>query len=370
MKRLLSVFIALIIALSLVACSDNKTTDIYECETAEEAVANMTLGFNFGNTLDTTGDWFDRKDIEACETGWGNPLITREQVKGVKAAGFDAVRLPISWRDHIDEDGTIDKIWLDRVNEVVDYIMDEDLYCIINVHHDTGSDGWIRASEKNYKEKGDAYARIWEQVATRFKDYGEKLLFESINETLDEHGNWGWPDADDTRGMYLYTQRFVDVVRSCGGFNETRNLVLNTYAASAGGAISDFILPEDTVEGHFILEIHNYDPQGFCWQDAGWTTMTDKWGSDSDKAAMDNFFKDTHERAEKLGLPLIIGEFGSWDKNNDAERAEHAAYVVGKAKEYGIKCFWWSCGDASLIDRYTSKPIHEEIVDAMVNATK
>ncbi|MBQ8623953.1 MAG: glycoside hydrolase family 5 protein [Oscillospiraceae bacterium] len=370
MKKFFAVFITLIIALSLVSCGSAKGTDEYTCETAEEAVANIALGFNFGNTLDTTGDWFDRENIEACETGWGNPLITKEQVAAVKKAGFNAVRLPVTWRDHIDEDGTIDKIWLDRVAEIVDYIMDEDLYCIVNVHHDTGSDGWIRASEKNYNEKGDVYAKIWEQVATRFKDHGEKLLFESINETLDEQGNWGWPDAGDTQGIYLYTQRFVDVVRSCGGYNEVRNLVLNTYAASSGGAISDFILPEDTVENHLILEVHNYDPQGFCWQDASWTQMTDEWGSDSDKAAMDSYFEDTARRANELGLPLIIGEFGSWDKGNDSERAEHAGYVVGKANEYGIKCFWWSCGDAQLIDRYTAKPVHEEIIEAMVKAIK
>lgn len=396
MKKILTVLLIFALTLSLVACAgepkepadggnapdeavgeekDNSSKeepkkDDKECETAEEAVGNMILGFNFGNTLDAVGNWPEGVEPKSVETSWGNPQINKDQIKAVKAAGFNAVRLPVTWRNHIDEKGNINEPWLDRVEEVVRWVLEEDLYCIVNVHHDTGADGWIRASENNYNEYGDIYAKIWEQVATRLKDCGEKLIFESLNETLDEQGNWGWPDADDTKGMLLYTQRFIDTVRSCGGYNETRNLVINTYAASAGGAISDFIMPEDTVEDHIIMEIHNYDPQGFCWLDASWTTMTDQWGSDSDKRAIDSFFEDTAKRIAEKGVPLIIGEFGSWDKNNEAERAEHAGYVVGKATEYGIKCFWWSCGEAQLIDRYAAGPVFESIIEAMVEATK
>lgn len=371
MKKILLIFMTLAMVLTLVSCAEPKPMGgDGEIETAEEAVKNMVIGFNFGNTFDSTGDWIDSSDPAAYETAWGNPEITKEQVKAVKEAGFNAVRLPVTWRDHIDDEGNIDKAWLDRVAEVVDYIMEADLYCIVNVHHDAGADGWLRASEKNYEEKGDVFANIWKQVATKFKDYGEKLLFESVNEILNEQSNWGSPDESSTQGVYLYSQRFVDVVRSCGGYNETRNLILLTYAGSAGNAISDFIIPEDTVADHLILEIHNYDPQGFCWEDANWTTMTDKWGSDSDKAAIDNFFADTAKRIKELGLPLIIGEFGSWDKNNDFERAKHAEYVVSKAAEYDIVCFWWSCGGAEIIDRNTAKPVHEEIVDAMMKAVR
>lgn len=374
-KRIFCLALVFVLAMSLISCKKDdynpKPFDDslnIECETSWEAVSNMTLGWNLGNTLDACGEWINSEDPSAYETAWGNPVTTKEMIAAVKDAGFNAIRVPITWADHIDEKGIIDEPWLDRVEEVVDYIMSLDMYCVINVHHDAGADGWVRASTANYAKNGDRYAKIWEQVATRFKDYGEKLIYESVNEILDEHSTWNTPSDDAVEGLALYVQRFVDTVRACGGYNETRNLIVMTYSGASGGAISSFVLPKDSVEDHLILEIHNYDPVDFCWRDS-WMNSLDFWGTDQDIAEMDAFFADTYSRMQNLNVPLVIGEWGSEAKDdNEDERAKHAAHFVEKATEYGFATFWWDCGHFALMDRPNARVLRTKIVDAMVSA--
>lgn len=374
-KLILCIIISLIMTLSLAACGKDgynpepfDETGSSECETSWEAVENIKVGWNLGNTLDSCGDWLFQSPPEAYETAWGNPLTTKDMIAAVKDAGFNAVRVPVTWNDHFDDNGVIDEAWFDRVQEVVDYVMSLDMYCILNMHHDAGSDGWLRASTANYAENGDTYAKIWEQIADRFKDYGEKLIFESINEILDENSNWNSPSQDAIEGLSLYVQRFVDTIRAGEGYNKTRNLVLMTYAGSAGVTLSNFVMPEDTVEDHLIIEIHNYDPVDFCWRDS-WLTSTSFWGSDADIAEMDAYFADTYSRAQQFDAPLIIGEWGSEGKDdNDEDRARHASYFVKKAQECGFAVFWWDCGHFALIDRENSKVAHPEIVQAIMES--
>lgn len=378
-KRFLSIALAVTsITLSFAACGSNNDVytpepsgdeNNYECETSWDAVANIKAGWNLGNTLDSISHQPEGTPTDVYETAWGNPVTTKKMISALKDAGFNAVRVPVTWEDHIDRKGNIDKEWLDRVQEVVGYVMSLDMYCIVNIHHDAGADGWLHASEGNYSENGDVYARIWEQVADRFKDYDEKLMFESVNEMLDDNSNWGYPSEEAAKGMTLYTQRFVDTIRSGEGYNKTRNLVVMTYAGSASNAISDFVVPEDTVEDHLILEIHDYSPADFCWLES-WMTPTDVWGSDEDKAEMDAFFVDTDKRVKELGLPLIIGEWGSQSKDNESERAEHAAYFAKKVHEYGYAAFWWDCGAFALLDRPNEKILRPEIVEAIINASE
>jgi len=344
-----------------------------EFETAAEAVNNITAGWNLGNTLDATGEWIAKGSYVNFETAWGNPVTTKEMITRIKEAGFNAIRVPVTWEFHIDADGNVEREWMDRVQELVDYVISQDLYCILNMHHDggAGTQSWVRAATKNYSKNKDRFARVWEQIAERFKDYPEKLLFEAINEPLDEAGNWGNASSDANLGLAMYHQSFVNTVRNSGGHNRYRNLIVMTYAGSHDKeALDKFKLPKDKVEGHLILEVHSYDPVGFSWYEASWTTVRSTWGTEADYKEIDEDMLMLKNYSEKLGVPVIIGEFGSEDKDNDSERAKHASYFVGTAAKYGIKCFWWDCGRFALLDRRKVEIIHSELVEAIINAAQ
>lgn len=342
-----------------------------ECESAQTAVNNIGAGWNLGNTLDSTSDGLDPDDIWAFETSWGNPYTTKEMITAVKDAGFNAVRVPVTWQYHFDENGKIDKEWLDRVQEVVDYVYSQDMYVILNVHHDGGENGWVCASMDSYNENGEKFGKIWEQIAERFKDYDQKLMFEAINEILDPNNNWGGgKSGDPVEGLKNYNQKFVDTVRKGGGYNATRNLIIMTYAGGYD-KIKALEIPTDPAKDHMLLEVHDYDPQGFCWKNATWTTMTDEWGSDEDKKAIDSSMDRIAADAKEKGLPVIIGEWGSQDKKgNEDARAVHAGYFAKAAWDRGIKCFWWDCGDFAIIDRDLCQKKCPKIVDAIIENSK
>ena len=220
----------------------------YEFESSYEAVTNMGVGWNLGNTLESlwAGDT-DGRDWEKWETGWGQAVTTPALMNMMRDAGFGAIRVPVSWGVHMDADGKVYEEWMNRVNEVVDYVLDAGLYCIINVHHDTGADeelAWLVASSEGYAREKQRYEGLWRQIAERFRDYDHRLLFESYNEMLDEARSWCFASlgvgydavmaADAYDSINRYAQSFVDVVRSTGGNNAERNLVVNTYGACNG----------------------------------------------------------------------------------------------------------------------------------------
>lgn len=339
-------------------------------ETAKQAVASITAGWNLGNALDSNGDWIGKYSAgkpSDYETAWGNPVTTKGLITAVKKAGFNAVRVPVTWAEHIDDKGNINSEWLKRVHEVVDYVISQDMYCILNVHHDGGSEGWLVASADCYKSSADKYAGLWKNIAESFNSYGDKLIFESYNEILDEKDSW-----TDSRISTAYTaandfnQLFVTTVRKTGGNNSTRNLMVQTYSASSSDkTLNAFVLPTDTVKNHLIVQIHNYDPAGFTYSEASWTTITDKWESDSNKKAFDTLFARLGKFADKLGVPLVVGEFGADYKENDGERTKFAEYFVKTAASYGIKCFWWDTGNMALFDRSGCKVTHSEVVKAL-----
>lgn len=364
MKKIISAISAAALALTLAA-----TASAAECESAEEAVANINVGWNLGNTFDCSGDWISG-DPSAFETAWGNPVVNKQLIEGVKAAGFNTIRLPVTWDAHIDDEGNIDENWLNRVQEVVDYIIDADLYCVLNVHHDGGTDGWLEASDDCIKNSGERFEGLWTNIAERFKDYDEKLIFESFNEVLDSNNSWTTSStADGYSAINELNQMFVDAVRSTGGNNKTRNLMVQTYSAgSAAATFRNFELPEDKAQGHLIVHVHNYDPQGFTWTEATWTTMTDYWGSEDQIETIEYLFDVLADYSESLDVPFVVGEFGAQSKNNDKERAEYAACVISEGAEVGVKCFWWDNGaDFKIIDRATGSVTAPAIVKALVD---
>lgn len=321
-------------------------------ESAKDAVSNMGLGFNLGNTMDAfdMNKSMSKNSVTDFETCWGQPVTTNAMMKFLKDGGINAVRVPVTWFQHMDSDGNVDKAWMDRVQQIVDYVINNGMYCVLNVHHDTGAESggssihWIKADVQNHAANKSRFKSLWTQIATRFQDYGNKLVFEGYNEMLDASSTWNAPvDASSYTALNDYAQDFVDAVRATGGNNATRNLIVNTYAAANNDAvISNFKVPVDKVSGHIAVEIHTYDP----WN---WFSSKGAWDS-SCQTEITNMFTRLNNTFVSKGVPVVIGEYGTHGDNSvsksstDAEKqaaADQAADIVKKAKALGIATFYW-----------------------------
>lgn len=344
-------------------------------ESAVSAVQNMGLGFNLGNTFDASGEWIgNHKDPSDYETAWGQPTAKKSQFEFLKAGGFNAVRLPVTWYNHIDAEGNVDESWMSRVEEVVNYALDNDLYVILNVHHDTGSGSestqWVKADPENYAKNSARFKKLWQQIASRFAKYSHKLLFEGYNEMLDAGNNWTIPsDSASYTALNSYAQDFVSTVRATGGNNATRNLIVNTYsAAHLQEVINALKLPSDPASGHLIVQVHNYDPYDWVNTYGAWT--------DACSQDIGRMFDRLNTTFVSKGIPCIIGEYGPHGNNitidkssSDALKkaaAGQAADMVRRAKALGIATFYWmSIFDGT--DRDVPQWTLPNVVEAMKN---
>ena len=326
----------------LLVCSVMLCTSIEAAsfETAKDAVKNMGVGWNLGNTLDANDATKTWKTTAEHETCWGQPVTKPELLKMMKEAGFGAIRVPITWYQEMDADGKVNDAWMKRMKEVVDYVIDNGMYCIINVHHDTGADSgnyksWLKASTSSYNTNKAKYEGLWKQIAEQFKDYDQKLLFESYNEMLDEKNTWNEPvdKTDGYKAINSYAKSFVTTVRATGGNNKDRNLVVNTYSASSTpDAMQNLDLPEES--NHIIFQIHSYPN----WQNKS-----------NAKKEIDNLISNIKSKLLDRA-PVIVGEyatFTTWPSEidyyaKDKEVALYAMdYLIQKTKENGIGTFYW-----------------------------
>ena len=342
-----------------------------EFETATEAVKNMGVGWNLGNTLEansqtyhdfTKDNYWGQQGLES-ETCWGQSKAKPELIKMMKDAGFGAIRVPVTWYNHMDKDGKVNAEWMKRVHEVVDYVINQGLYCIVNVHHDTGADddsfkSWIKADEANYTQNKARYENLWKQIAEEFKDYDEHLLFESYNEMLDKLSSWcfasyaakGQYDATVATSAYnainSYAQSFVTTVRNTGGNNATRNLVVNTYAACCGNGtwsdhlkepLSQLTIPTDPVANHLMVQVHDYPNIAN--------------GIANVKKEIDDMMAAWNTHILSKGIPMILGEWGTanvdegdgktdYDVRRDV-MFEFVDYMIAKCKENNVATFYW-----------------------------
>ncbi len=308
-------------------------------------------------------------DVTKAELAFGNPVTTQAMINEVRNKGFNLVRVQVCYITHMDEEGNIDPLWLERVAEVVDYCMNAGVYCLLNV----AGGGWLEAERETFDEQSAIYRRLWEQVAERFTGYGELLLFESFNEIRTAEGHWTNAPAEAYGVVSDLHQIFVDTVRASGGYNATRNLVLNTYAAAVDTlTLESFELPEDTVAGHLIGQVHCYTPTEFCFNatNLGHAPTKNEWGSAADKAELDAKLEGIKERfIDELGIPVIIGEFGTVARTGvaEADRAEYVGYYSKKASELGIDIAIFDDGyDFTVFDRETLTWPYESIIQAML----
>ena len=351
-------------------------------ESASDAVANMGTGWNLGNTLDSnsydrtssTPGWiaqYSDGTPAAWETAWGQPVTSPELLKMFADAGFGAIRVPVTWAEHMDNAGNVDKAWMDRVEQVVNYVLDAGMYCIINVHHDTGEKGWLVADGNYYSQTYAKFQKLWKQIAERFNKYGEKLLFESFNEMLDADNHWNTAGAGAYETIYKYNTDFVNTVRASGGNNSNRNLIVNTYAASAEASVfKAFELPEDSAKDHLIAEFHSYAPYEFAFE------MEDK---SRQKTVFDAYCEsvvtqimtNAYDNLVKRGIPVIVGEYGGTaSTTTETELAKQAACYVSNGRKYGIACFYWmslSDGEDRSVPKWTRPLLKQAILNAFNN---
>ncbi|MBQ9956885.1 MAG: cellulase family glycosylhydrolase [Ruminococcus sp.] len=301
------------------------TPDDGSFRSAQEIVDAINVGWNLGNTLECYdfASWTSN-----AETAWGNPKTTQAMIDSVCDAGFNSIRIPVTWGDHMTGD-TIDKKWMDRVQEVVDYAYNNGMIVILNMHHDDYT--WFTPSESEYASDSAKLCNIWSQISERFKDYGDRLLFEGMNEprTVGSSMEWMGGTAQERAVINKYLQDFVDTVRASGGNNAMRSLIVTSYAASAdANAINDVVVPEDD---NIIVSIHYYAPWNFAFGD------TDSWS----KEDLGYGFNRIKKRFVDCGIPTIIGEFGAVNTIDHSILKEYYQYYLETAESYGLKCFVW-----------------------------
>jgi hypothetical protein len=341
--------------------------------TASQLAAKMTMGWNIYNTLDAPG-W---------ETGWGNPKVTQQLIDLVKSTGMNSIRIPCTWSNHIINNQTsqIDPLWLARVKEVVQYCINDNMYVILNTHHDSYIDCTVTGAKQdtvNAKHKA-----IWQQIATAMRDFDEHLILASTNE----------PNANDvptTVTLMRYHQSFIDAVRGTGGKNTYRAIVIQSPSTSLdlltsyldpANAYKTPSLPTDPTPHKMMVEFHYYNPSQFCIlggygsttpMDASWGKELYFWGKDfhtknplfldrncvasTEESYMDNAFKDAKTKFSDKGIPVIMGEF---DTNYHAQRLtgypadsilalrsgwHYYAYLTKQAKAHGVIPFLWASG--------------------------
>ena len=331
---------------------------------ATDVVKDMKIGWNLGNTLDSPDGKNRSVPSSYYETLWENPVTTEAMIKEVKNAGFNAVRVPVTWFDHVYVTSSsgekvksinisnmsvseiknikIEEEWMSRVKEVVDYVDKNNMYCIINVHHDVGTGSWPWIFATNDSDKKAKYEAVlemlWTQIAEEFKDYGINVLFEGYNEIMVE-GATSWVGSNSSQVTEAHfksvndlNQVFVNTVRKSGGNNPSRFLVLNTYGAEAlTEALDGFEFPSDTVKNHLILSAHVYDWGGTCRTGTNNTVY--------------NSLQRLKTKADSNGAAAIIGEFGTRVNQAGISNAALALnYYVRTAKDFGITCFVWDDG--------------------------
>ncbi len=306
---------------------------------SKEIADAIKIGWNLGNTLDcyNTG----KTGIDT-ETGWGNLKTTPEMINSVKNAGFNAVRIPVTWGEHLSGD-TIQKEWLDRVQEVVDYAYNEGLFVIIDMHHDDYI--WLTPNNADYAKISGKVTSIWKQISERFKDYDDRLLFEGLNEprTIGSSKEWIGGTAEERAVINRLEADFVNTVRASGGKNADRTLIVTSYAASAETvALDGTIVPKDK---NIIFTVHYYAPWKFA---EGTSTVFDVNG----ESELEAKFAELKSKFIDKGIPVIIDEFGCVNVADEATRTKYYKYYVSAAKAQGIKCFLWDNGIAEGKDGY------------------
>ncbi len=336
---------------------------------ALEVAELMGNGINLGNTMEAYGRASHGvgKATSLYETAWGQPVTTQEMVSGMKAAGFDTLRVPVAWTNAMNyEDGdyTINQSYLDRVGEIIDYAINADMFVIVNDHWDGGWWGMFgSATEVTRNAAMEMYTEMWRQIAEEYGDRSYKLIFESGNEELGNRLNDKdvCPDSGSLSEDECYAtahqinQAFVDTIRATGGNNADRFLLIAGYNTDVTMTCdSRFKMPTDTADGKLLLSVHYYDPSNYCI-----FTSVEDWGSKQEYQSMNDMLAKMTKYTEQ-GYGIVIGEWGVLYENNAVknQRTEYMTNFLANCDLYGYCPVLWDCNNmynryaCSLIDEY------------------
>lgn len=307
-------------------------------------VHDMGIGINLGNTYESSGDWIDQwgdGTPHAYETAWGSPVITREIIQGYADAGFESLRIPVAWSNMMGDNYTISPEYLECVREKVDWAMDSGLYVILNLHWDGG---WLEKMPEQKTECMEKYSAIWKQICSAFEDYGDYLIFESQNEELGWGSLWNvWSGSDAGKAESFglvneVNQTFVNIVRSSGGNNPQRHLLISGYNTDVTNTCDPMFHMPDDPAGRCAVSVHYYNPSTFAIleEDADWGKASPTWGTDAEIAELTRNMDLLKTTFVDKGIPVIIGEYGCPKKNKEEESVRRfitsvceAAYTRG-----------------------------------------
>ncbi|MDR3019711.1 MAG: glycoside hydrolase family 5 protein [Treponema sp.] len=349
MKKLFGLLLICFLITAFSGCPEEPEGESMREIAAIKFVKDMGIGYNIGNNLDSWNG----------ETAWGNVLINQGYIKALKNYGYKTVRIPVTWADNLGSapDYTINKLWLDRVQEVVDWCLAEKLYVIINIHHDGhgNSKSWIQNAAKDYPDNNanvlavaNQLAAVWKQIASRFSGYSDYLIFEGMNEIgFDTIWNRyaGGQTAQKTeayRILNVLNQKFVDTVRSFSGNNKSRFLLIPGYWTDIDNTCDPFFkMPKDSAKDRMIISVHYYTP----WNFAGAGTSA-TWGSDSERNQLNNLFNKMKINFIDKEIPVILGEYNVINNKlpNMENRVNWLLAVTQKCIDLGICPILWCNG--------------------------
>jgi endoglucanase len=305
-------------------------------------VKGMGLGWNLGNTLEPVDCAWITDDL-GYETAWGNPKTTRALIRFIKAEGFDTIRLPVTWTNHLGAapDYAINEAWMARVEEIVDWCLDEDLYVILNIHHEGG---WLTKASTDYDAVMVKYRAIWTQIAARFGDRSDRLIFESMNEI-------GFDDLGTTKGAALLEKingEFLTLIRGSGKSNDSRYLLLAGYWTDIDRTCGNITAHGDD---RAIISVHYYSPSTFAIADktSTWGYQA-TWGTAAEYAYLVNQLNRLGDAYLSKGIPVIVGEYGCTMTDKEvASRARYLTAVATYGRDWGVCPVLWDNGEE--IDR-------------------
>lgn len=337
---------------------------------AKAILDKMTTGWNLGNTLDAHG----AGNSLSSETYWGNPKTTHEMIDAIAAQGFDSIRIPVTWAEHMGPapDYTVDEAWMNRVEEVVNYALDNKMYVIINTHHDPSY--WLTPNPKKADKVVERFEALWKQIAEHFKEYDEHLVFEGMNEvrTIGSEKEWSGGTEEERKVIDRLNAAFVETVRATGGNNESRLLIISPYGNSAeNDALRYMEIPDDPC---IAVALHLYTPYHFTYKN-DYQNLT-KWDGSRAKD-LENIMIRANIHFMKKGIPVIITEYGCENKDNPEEVQKWLAHYLNITEENNVKCFWWdnniynTSGEKfGIFDRRNLKWYDQALADKIIELTK
>lgn len=359
-KKILSVITSAACIMSCVCMFGNQANDQYTAEavgltgqSAFDITSQMVIGWNLGNSLDSTNDNLTMDSSpKKFAMAWGNPEPTKELIEAVKNGGFNTIRIPTTWYQHLYLDEStntykIDTKWLAYVKQFVDYAYDMDMFVILNVHHEN----WVNVAkftDETYNDASKKLNDIWSCLAETFKDYDQHLVFEGMNEPREtnnpSNSEWGDGDANSWNYINRLNKVFVDAVRGQGSsYNKERLLMLPGYhAGNSVSTVRAIEIPENS--GNVALSVHAYNPYFFCMDTSNMANHTypgaSGYGSDY-KTELQTMFNSYKSIIAEKNVPIVMGEFSASDFNNTESRINWAKDYLSMAKDAGIPCVLW-----------------------------